>query len=107
MECLAGVKVAWKEAQLDQGFILFSGGICWRVSRAHYGLQSPAVAICHQQDRPRSREGNRVYGAAASDPDVPVNFPFLLNTPPDLAPAHEGLQCHLWLPLPTNEPQLL
>lgn len=79
MECLAGVKVACKEAHLDRDFILFSdaiaeGFLCLMTAHKVQLWKFPIS----KTDQGRGRgEGNRV----CEDPEVPMSFPFLLNTP--------------------------
>lgn len=95
---------AYKETHLDQGFILFSDGITegFLYLILTHKVQLWKFPISKTDQGP----GKAMESGAASDPEVPMSVPFLLNTPSDLAPAHEGLQCPLWLPFPTNKPRL-
>lgn len=101
MGCLAGVKVACKEAHLDRGFILFSdaiaeGFLClmtahkvrlWKfpISKTDQGPEEATESV-------GPRNANELSLSSEHSPDV--------------TPAHEGLQCLLWFPFPTNEPHL-
>lgn len=101
MGCLAGVKVACKEAHLDRGFILFSDAI----AEGFLGLMTAHKVRLWKFPISKTDQGPE-KATESVGPRNASELSLSSEHSPDVTPAHEGLQCFLWFPFPTNEPHL-